>query len=104
MLFGITNTPVSFQRYINKVFAEKLDIFVIVYLDNILIYAKDDGDGLVTGVRWVLKQLRKFLLYVKLKKSQFHQEEVQLLGYMISSKALGNSMWTQSKRRIWDPV
>ena len=50
MLFGLTNAPASFQGYISKIFAEKVDIFVIVYLDNILIYTKNDGDGHVAAV------------------------------------------------------
>ena len=50
MPFGLTNAPTSFQEYINKIFVEKLDIFVIVYLDNILIYTDDDGDGHVSAV------------------------------------------------------
>ena len=40
-LFGFSNTLVIFQGYVNKILAEKLDIFVIVYLDDILIYIKD---------------------------------------------------------------
>lgn len=43
MLFALSNAPVSFQSYINKILPEKLDIFVIVYLDNILIYTKELG-------------------------------------------------------------
>ncbi len=43
MPFGLSNTPASFQSYINKIFAEKLDIFVMVYLDDISIYIKDLG-------------------------------------------------------------
>ena len=50
MPFILTNAPVSFHRYINKIFAEKLNIFIIVYLDDILIYTKDNGDGHVTAV------------------------------------------------------
>ena len=72
MPFGLTNAPTSFQGYINKILAEKLDIFVIVYLDDILIYTDDDGDGYVSAVRWVLEQLRKFSLFANLKKCQFH--------------------------------
>ncbi len=41
MPFGLFNVPATFQDYINKILAEKLDIFVVVYLDNILIYTKD---------------------------------------------------------------
>ena len=50
MPFGLTNVSVSFQGYINKILVEKLDIFVIVYMDDILIYIKDDGNGHVAAV------------------------------------------------------
>ena len=50
MLFSLTNVPASFQRYINKILTKKLDISVIVYLDDILIYTDDDGDGHVAAV------------------------------------------------------
>ena len=43
MSFGLTNAPGSFQSYVNKMLAEKLNIFVIVYLDDIFIYIKDQG-------------------------------------------------------------
>ena len=51
MPFGLTNVLISFQKYINKILAEKLDIFVNVYLDNILIYTKNDRNGNVTAVQ-----------------------------------------------------
>ena len=86
--FGLTNVPASFQGYINKIFVEKLDIFVIVYLDDILIYTNEDGDGYVAVVRWVLEQLKKFSLFANLKKCRFHQEEVWFLGYVVSSKGI----------------
>ena len=86
MPFALTNVPASFQRYINKILVKKLDIFVIVYLDDILIYTDNDGDGHVSAVQWVLEQLRKFSLFANLKKYQFHQEEVWSLGYIVSLK------------------
>ena len=76
MSFGLTNAPASFPRFINKILAEKLNIFVIVYLDNIFIYTNDDRDGHVAIVWWILEQLRKFSLFANLKKCQFHQDEV----------------------------
>ena len=88
MPFGLTNAPASFQGYINKILAEKLDIFVIVYLDDILIYTKDDGDGHVAAIQWILERLRKFSLYAKLKKCRFHQDKVRFLGYVVSSKSI----------------
>ena len=71
MSFSLTNAPISFQGYINKIFVEKLNIFVIVYLDDILIYTDNNRDGHVVAVQWVLKQLRKFSLFANLKKCRF---------------------------------
>ena len=51
MPFGLTNALATFQGYINKILAEKLDIFVIVYLDDIFIYIKNEGKGHVHAVR-----------------------------------------------------
>ena len=50
MLFGLLNAPASFQGYINKILAEKLDVFVIVYLNDILIYNEDAGQAHVNAV------------------------------------------------------
>ena len=50
MPFGLTNALESFQGYVNKILAEKLDIFVIIYLDDILIYTKVLGKGHVKAV------------------------------------------------------
>ena len=88
MPFGLSNALATFQRYVNKILAEKLDIFVIVYLDDILIYSKDQGQPHVESVRWVLDQLRKYSLIANLKKCRFHQDEVRFLGYVISSKRI----------------
>ncbi len=55
MPFGLSNTPTSSQGYINKILAEKLDIFVIVCLDDMLIYTEDPGQPNVDEVRWVLE-------------------------------------------------
>ncbi len=59
MPFVLSNAPASFQSYINKILAEKLDIFVVVYLDDILNYTKDPGQPHVKAVRWIVKQLLK---------------------------------------------
>ena len=67
---------------------EKLNVFVIVYLDDILIYTKDESKGHVQAVRWVLNQLCKFSLYANLKKCWFHQEEVWFLGYIVSLRGI----------------
>ena len=72
ILFGLSNAPATFQKYVNKILAEKLDIFVIIYLDDILIYTKDLSQPYVEAVCWVLDQLRKYSLFANLKKCRFH--------------------------------
>ena len=88
MLFSLSNAPASFQGYVNKILAEKLDVFVIVYLDDILIYTKDAGQGHVEAVQWVLGELQKHGLFANLKKCRFHQEEIRFLGYVVSSQGI----------------
>ena len=70
--FGLSNAPASFQGYINKILAEKLDVFVIIYLDDILIYTKDAGQGHVEAVQWVFGELQKYDLFANLKKYHFY--------------------------------
>ena len=79
MSFDLANAPASFQGYINKILAEKLNIFVIMYLDNIFVYTEDPGQPHVNAVRWVLEPLRKHCLFANLKKCRFHQDEVRFL-------------------------
>ena len=85
MPFRLFNAPTSFQDYINKILAEKLDFFIIVYLDDILIYTKDQGQDYLEAVRWVLDFLRKNCLFANLKKCRFYKDKVQFLGYVILS-------------------
>ena len=88
MPFGLSNAPASFQGYINKILAEKLDVFVIVYLDDILIYTEDPGQGHVEAVRWVLDVLRRHGLFANLKKCRFHKDKVRFLGYIVSAQGV----------------
>ncbi len=88
MPFGLTNAPATFQGYINKILAEKLEVLVIVYLDDILIYTESEGEKYVQAIRWVLDQLRKHSLYANLKKCRFHQDKVRFLGYIVSHQGI----------------
>ena len=86
MPFGLSNAPASFQGYINKILAEKLDIFVIVYLNDILIYTEDPGQAHVDAVQWVFEELRKNNLFANLKKCRFHKDKICFLRYVISAQ------------------
>ena len=88
MLFGLSNALATFQEYVNKILAEKLDIFVIVYLDNILIYTENLGQQYIEAIWWVLDQLRKYSPFANLKKYYFYQNEVCFLRYIVFSKRI----------------
>jgi hypothetical protein len=84
MPFGLTNTPATFQAYINKALSRLVDYFVVVYLNDILIYSKL-GEDHYAYVRIVIERLRKHKLYAKLSKCFFNVEEVEFLGFIMGS-------------------
>ena len=71
----------------NDVFREILDHFVVVYLDDILVFSKNEKDH-KNHVQLVLEKLRSAELYVKLEKCVFHQPQVEFFGYIISGEGL----------------
>jgi len=87
MLFRLTNAPAVFQRFINDVFSNLLDVCVVVYLDDILIYS-DDIMQHQSYVKEVLKRLWKAGLYAKVEKCEFHSDSMEYLGYVLSPSGL----------------
>ncbi|XP_075057059.1 rho guanine nucleotide exchange factor 33 [Mixophyes fleayi] len=85
MPFGLSNAPAVFQDLINNVLREFLGSFVVVYLDDILIYSRSLEQHR-EHVRQVLLKLRHHHLYAKLKKCDFEVSRVTFLGYVISPK------------------
>jgi len=70
---GLTNAPSAFQRFINEVFSDLIDVSVIVYLDDILIYSNNLAEHR-KHVKEVLRQLRKHGLFARTNKCKFHVE------------------------------
>ena len=86
MPFGLSNTSASFYCYINKILAEKLDVFVIVYLDDILIYTKNAGQAYINAVWWVFEELKNHGRFAKQKKCCFYKNKVHFLRYVMSAR------------------
>jgi hypothetical protein len=84
-LFGLTNVLATFQLYINRVIARLLNNFVVVYLDNILIYSKK-GKDYKDYIRQVLERLRKHKLYTKLFKYEFCVKQVKYLRFIVTAE------------------
>jgi hypothetical protein len=87
MPFGLSNAPAAFQRFMNDVFSDMLDVNVVVYLDDILIYS-DNPDDHHRHVIEVLRRLRKHGLYAKPEKCEFSRTSVEYLGYVLSPQGL----------------
>ncbi len=101
MPFSLFNALANFQCYINKIIAEKLDIFVVVYLDDILIYIEDSGWPYVDAVWWILEQLQKHGFYANLKKCQSHQDEVRFLGFVVTAQGIRIEEETIKAVKAW---
>ena len=87
MPFGLTNAPAAFQRFMNDIFSDLLDVCVIVYLDDILIYSDNPSEHR-RHVKEVLRRLRANGLYAAEKKCFFHQDRVEFLGFILSPEGL----------------
>ena len=87
MPFGLTNTPAAFQQLMNNIFSNLLDVCVMIYLDDILIYLNNMSEH-HQHVKEILKHLHKAGLYAKAEKCKFYSESVEYLGYILSPSGL----------------
>src|SRR4051812_47418982 len=87
MSFGLTNAPATFSRLMNYIFMEYLDKFVVVYLDDILVYSKNEEEH-AKHLRLILAKLRDHKLYAKYSKCEFWLPKVTYLGHVISKDGI----------------
>ena len=87
MSFGLTNAPAYFMNMMNKVFMEFLDKFVVVFIDDILVYSKNEEEH-KEHLHLVLGKLREHQLYAKFSKCEFWLKEVGFLGHVISGEGI----------------
>ncbi|KAB5587753.1 Retrotransposable element Tf2 [Ceratobasidium theobromae] len=88
MPFGLTNAPAAFQSFMNDILRDLLDVCVVAYLDDILIYTKDGREVHIEQVKEVLSRLRKHHLYCQLEKCSFIVPEVDYLGLIASGEGV----------------
>ena len=82
MRFGLTNASAAFMDMMNRVFRPYLDRFVVVFIDDILVYFKNEQEH-EQHLRIVLQTLREKQLYAKLNKCDFWLKEVSFLGHIV---------------------
>jgi hypothetical protein len=85
--FGLTNAPAYFMNLMNKVFMEELDRFVVVFIDDVLIYSETTEEH-EEHLRVVLERLRHQKLYAKFSKCEFWMEKVVFLGHVLSAEGI----------------
>jgi hypothetical protein len=83
MSFGLTNAPAYFMYLINSVFMQELDKFMVVFIDDILVYSKNEDEH-IKHLHTILQRLRDRHLYAKLSKCDFCLSEIKFLGNTIS--------------------
>ena len=87
MPFSLTNAQAAFMALMNKVFQPYLDKFVIVFIDDILVYSRNKEEH-EQYLRIVLQTLREKQLYAKLSKCEFWIDHVVFLGYVVSGQGI----------------
>jgi hypothetical protein len=91
MSFGLTNAPAHFIYLMNSIFMKELDKFVVVFIDDILVFSKSKKQH-EEHLRIVLQQLCDHQLYAKFSKCKFWLSEVQFLSHVVSSEGLSEDL------------
>jgi hypothetical protein len=102
MSFGLTNAPAYFMYLMNLVFMTELDKFVVVFIDDILIYYKNEKEH-AKHLRIVLQHLRDHTLYAKFSKCEFWLKNVKFLGHTISQDAISVDPSKVQEVMDWKP-
>ena len=85
--FGLTNAPATFMCLMNSVLSKYLDMFFLVFLDEILVYSKNEEEH-EEHLRMKLKLLREHNLYATLSKCDFYKCKIHYLGHIISDEGI----------------
>jgi hypothetical protein len=94
MSFGLTNAPAYFMYLMNSVFMQELDKFVVVFIDDILIYSETPEDH-AKHLHVILQRLRDHHLYAKFSKCEFWLDTVKFLGHTISGDGISVGLWVK---------
>jgi hypothetical protein len=102
MSFGLTNAPAYFMYLMNSVFMTEVDKFVVVFIDDILIYSKNEKEH-TKHLRIVLQRLRDHKLYAKFSKCEFWLNSVKFLGHTISKDGISVDPSKVQEVMDWKP-
>jgi hypothetical protein len=102
MSFGLTKAPAYFMYLMNSVFMPEPDKFIVVFIDDILIYSKNEEDH-AKHLCIVLQRLRYYQLYAKFSKCEFWLDSVKFLGHTISNEGIAVDPSKVQEVMDWKP-
>src|SRR5882724_313963 len=100
MPMGLTNAPTTFQAFMNHIFHDMTDIFVVIYLDDILIFSDSLEDHWV-HIQHVLERLHEYNLHSKPKKCLFHTQKIEFLGFLVTPTGISMDTAKTNAVSIW---
>ena len=100
MPFGITNAPVDFMSLMNNVMHKYLDKFVVVFIDDILIYSKSEEEHR-EHLKIVLQELREHQLFAKFSKFDFFKDKIQYLGHVVTEERISIDLEKIKAIKYW---
>ena len=100
MPFGLTNAPATFQQEMNDIFREKIGKFVVIFLDDILVYSRTLQEH-ARHVRFVLQILCEKQFYAKISKCEFFKKSITYLGHLITERGVEIDPSRIEKIKLW---
>ena len=98
---GLTNTPVIFQAVINNALQKYIDIFIIAYLNNMLVYSSSMLAKYREYIEKVLQKLLEYRLLIQLEKCKFNKDLVEFLGFIISRNSIAIDLAKTKAIKEW---
>ena len=103
MSFGLTNAPAVFMDLMNRIFRPYLDQFIIVFIDDILIYSRTEAEH-EQHLRLALQTLKEHMLFAKFSKCDFWLSKVKFLGHVISREGIAVDPLKVEAVLDWQPL
>src|SRR5882724_1588643 len=100
MPMGLTNAPAMFQAFMNHIFRDMTDIFIVIYLNDILIFSNSLEEHQV-HIRCILDCLHEYDLHLKPEKCLFHTQKIEFLGFMVTPTGISMDTAKTEAVSIW---
>src|SRR5882724_5000325 len=103
MPMGLSNAPAMFQAFMNHIVWDMTDIFVVIYLNDILIFSNSLEDHWV-HIRCILEHLHEYDLHSKPEKCLFHMQKIEFLGFMVTPTGISMDTAKTDTVSVWPTV